>query len=359
MKILVIQQKMIGDVLTSSILFEVLRKEFPEARLEYLIYKHTAPVVENNPFIDELILSGKEDFKPGHFYGFLNEIKARKYDVIIDVYSKIGTALLCAYSGAGISVSYEKWYTRRFYSHVIERAEKAMTPAGLAIENRLRLLTPLMENAPADIKPKIYLTSPEIDAARQRLENSGISLNKMLLMVSVLGSSDEKTYPPQYLATTLDKVVAETGAQLLFNYIPKQLPDAQKVFELCNIETQKNIHLDLFGKSIREFMALTSQCDALIGNEGGAVNMAKALNVPTFSIFSPAVKKEDWSIFENNTTNISVHLNDYKPELFRERSTKNLKKDYKKLYELFKPEMVWDSLKDFLRTISTENNTKN
>jgi len=37
MKILVIQIKMIGDVLTSSILFEALRKEFPTAELHYMI----------------------------------------------------------------------------------------------------------------------------------------------------------------------------------------------------------------------------------------------------------------------------------------------------------------------------------
>ena len=42
---------MIGDVLTSSILFEVLEK-FPNSL--FLINSHTIPVVKNNPFIDKL-----------------------------------------------------------------------------------------------------------------------------------------------------------------------------------------------------------------------------------------------------------------------------------------------------------------
>jgi heptosyltransferase II len=351
MKILVIQQKMIGDVLTSSILFEALRKEFPKARLEYLIYKHTAAVVENNPFIDEMILSKKEDFKPGKFPAFLQRIRSRKYDVIIDVYSKIGTALLCAYSGAGITISYEKWYTRKLYSHVIKRADKALTPAGLAIENRLRLLTPLIENAPAQLKPKIHLTKEETTAAKQRLEQAGISGQSKLLMVSVLGSSEEKTYPLQYLASLLDKAVEETKAQLLFNYIPRQLPEAQEICEMCNQETRKHIHLEVFGKSLREFMALTSHCDALIGNEGGAVNMAKALDIPTFAIFSPGIKKEDWSLFETGLSNKSVHLKDYKKDLFENTTTSSLKKDYKELYAEFKPEFIWEELKEFLKNL--------
>ena len=60
MKVLVIQQKMIGDVLTSSILFDALRKRYPEAHLDYLINSHTLPVVQNNPNIDNFVLFTKE-----------------------------------------------------------------------------------------------------------------------------------------------------------------------------------------------------------------------------------------------------------------------------------------------------------
>ena len=53
MKILVIQQKMIGDVLASSTLCNTLKNEYPEAQIDYLIYPFTSPVVENNPNIDD------------------------------------------------------------------------------------------------------------------------------------------------------------------------------------------------------------------------------------------------------------------------------------------------------------------
>ena len=55
MKILVIQQKMIGDVLTSSVLFEMIKKKHPNYKLHYLINNHTSAVVENNPLIDKII----------------------------------------------------------------------------------------------------------------------------------------------------------------------------------------------------------------------------------------------------------------------------------------------------------------
>ena len=56
MKILVIQQKMIGDVLASTVICNNLRTIYPESQIDYLIYPFTKPVVENNPNIDNIIL---------------------------------------------------------------------------------------------------------------------------------------------------------------------------------------------------------------------------------------------------------------------------------------------------------------
>jgi heptosyltransferase-2 len=115
------------------------------------------------------------------------------------------------------------------------------------------------------------------------------------------------------------------------------------LFKLCKKETQEKIFFDFYAKSLREFMSITSKCSALIGNEGGATNIAKALNVPTFTIFSPYILKNDWNMFENGTTNISVHISDYYPNL----QLKNSKKDTD-IYELLKPELFNNLLLLFL-----------
>ncbi len=54
MKILVIQQKMIGDVLISSIICNNLRKAYPDAQIDYLVNSFTIPVIINNPNISTL-----------------------------------------------------------------------------------------------------------------------------------------------------------------------------------------------------------------------------------------------------------------------------------------------------------------
>lgn len=342
---------MIGDVLTSSILFEPLRKKFPKAQLHYLIYKHTLPVVQNHPFIDEFILYEDALKKGAKSIAFMKQIRQASYDVVIDVYSKIGTALISATSGATTRISYRKWYTSMCYTHTVQRESKPISNAGLAIENRLCLLQPLEINPDANLMPRIYLEDLEMQVAKDILQKANLISESKLIMISVLGSSMSKTYPYPYLAKLLDQIVTETNAQLLFNYIPAQMEEALKIYELCSPGTQNNIHLDIFGKSLREFMALTAQCDALIGNEGGAVNMAKALGIPTFAIFAPQINKQDWSVYENESTHISVHLEDFQPDLFQKKSKKELHRASADLYQKFNPELISEKLKSFLKIL--------
>ena len=82
MKILVIQQKMIGDVLTTSILFEAIKAEHPKSELHYVINSHTFAVVEHNPFIDKFLFVTPEiEDSRAKFLSFLKGVKKEKYDV--------------------------------------------------------------------------------------------------------------------------------------------------------------------------------------------------------------------------------------------------------------------------------------
>lgn len=75
--------------------------------------------------------------------------------------------------------------------------------------------------------------------------------------------------------------------------------------------------------------------------------MAKALNVPTFSIFSPVVDKEGWKMYEDGKNHVSVHLSEFKPDLFNNKSKKYIRKQVKEMYLQFTPSLFGQKLKDF------------
>jgi len=353
MKILVIQQKMIGDVLTSSILFEALRKKYPDAELHYLIYPHTKPVVENNPFIDKII-----EYAPGieknpiKFLKFLNFIRKESYTEIIDIYSKISSGIIASYSGASIRLGFQKNYTRPFYTQTFTYKENPDTRAGLAIENRMQILKGLGQDFPKELKPKIYISSEEKKIFRNKLIKQGVNLDQPVIMCGLLGSSGMKSYPGNYMARLLDEIIKQIpNAQILFNYLPCQTAEAQNIYNQCNHETQSRISLNLYESSLKGFILNAANCDLYFGNEGGAANIMKALEIPTFSIHSPIVKKSYWAIYEDEEKHVSIHLEDFQPHLFKSCPRKFSKQKNAALYQKLNPELIKLKLSTFLKNL--------
>ncbi|MDT0643880.1 glycosyltransferase family 9 protein [Zunongwangia sp. F363] len=353
MKLLVIQQKMIGDVLTSSILFEALRKKFPEAELHYLIQPHTLPVVQNNPFIDKFILyNPKLNKNPVKFLQFVNRIRQENYTDVIDVYSKISTGIISLFSGAISRLSYQKNYTSHFYTQTFQHIKNPATCAGLAIENRMQFLQALHKDFPMHARPKIYLNQFQKEKAANHLEEGGICHKNSLIMCGIVGSSGNKSYPPAYMAKILDTVVKQVkDGQILLNYSPSQEKEALAIYDLCSAGTRSKIFLKLYASELKDFIANCANCDIFIGNEGGAANIAKALTIPTFSIHSPSIKKNYWGIYCNDKDKVSVHLEDYKPELFQNKKEKEIRAKNRKFYKLFKPELIEPKLESFLKNL--------
>ncbi len=348
MKILVIQLKMIGDVLISSIICNNLRNEYPEAQIDYLVYLFTRQSVTNNPNISNLILFPDEARESKiELFKFIFKIRSERYDIVIDAYSKLESCLITMLSGADRRIGYAGKGLPFSYNEKVVYLEIPETFKGLAIERREKLIEAVVSK-PVDPYPKIYLSETELSNAKSEFINHEIDLqNDSLVMVSIIGSEESKTYPVKYMAQIVDEI-AQNDVKILFNYIPKQQKKAQEVYNNCLAQTQKKIIFDLIGNDLRSFMAIMSYCEIIVGNDGGAVNVAKALDKPSFTIFSPWIEKISWSIFEDGFKHKAVHLNDYQPEVISPKKRSELQKDFKLYYKKFTPELFLPEFKVFL-----------
>jgi ADP-heptose:LPS heptosyltransferase len=349
MKILIIQQKMIGDVLISSIICNNLRKAYPKATIDYLVYESTIQVLLGNPNIDNIILF-KEEHKKSKiaFFKLALQLRNEKYDLLIDAYSKMESWLMVPIINSKISISYKKISRNFLYTHNVPFAEFPKTNLGLAIERRLSLLEPLSLSIEINPLPKLYLSNDEIQKAWILFEKHAVKKDRKTVMISLIGSEKIKTYPLNYMSKIIDQIADNYDVNLLFNYFPKQVEDARQIYNNCKTTTQEKIYFDLLGSDLRSFIGIMNNCDLIIGNDGGAINIAKAIEKPSFIIFSPWIEKKIWATIEDGKNHVSVHLNDYKPELIENKSYKYLKKNALNLYESFLSELINKKLNDFL-----------
>jgi heptosyltransferase-2 len=261
---------------------------------------------------------------------------------VIDAYGKLESNLITLFSDAETKIGWEKRYTKLLYTDTLKISNESKIGLGSAIENRLNLMKRFKNCEIMTTQPKIHMTSNELEAARKKITTFSKTEDSSFIMISALGSHPKKTYPLAYMAKVLDYVAQHTEALLILNYMPSQKEQIMQLNGLCNKITQSQILLDFEVGTIREFLAITKFCKAVIGNEGGAINMAKALDVPTFSIFSPWIDKQGWNGFENhNLKHASVHVNDYKKDI-------NMSENEAFTYDEFKPDFYLNLLSDFL-----------
>lgn len=341
---------MIGDVLTSSLICENLKRNYPKAQIHYLINRFTLPVVKNHPYIDHFVIF-EDEYRQNkiEFYRFLMKLSRSNYTHVFDPYSKLESLLMTMFSKATHKYTFDKFQTKLFYTKTVKIKKTPTTEAGTAIENRLELLKLMSNKKVYNNKPQIYLTSKEKETAKFKLSKINID-HKKCIMISALGSNTSKTYPLPYMAEILNLVVKETHAFLILNYMPSQKKEIDRLLKLCKPITQSYIITDIDMKNLRDFMGVCQQCDAIIGNEGGAINIAKALEIPSFSIFSPWIIKEGWNSFEISYPNFSVHLSDYNKNWFTNNEIKVLKQKANEYYQKLNPKLFQNKLKVFLKT---------
>ncbi len=340
---------MIGDVLVSTVICKNLRKAYPNAQIDYMVYKSTMPVLQGHNEIDNIIIFEEKHRKNKlQLLRLIHSIRKTKYNIVIDSYSKLESFLTVFFSGAKQKISYKKPARNFLYTDNVPMLQKAKTNIGLTLERRLSLLRPLNLVIDFDVVPELFVTDIEKEFATQIFKDNKLDISRPTIMLSIIGSSENKTYPLEYMAKIIDFIAANYNANLLFNYIPNQIKQAQLVYDNCKKETQKNIYFNVLGKNLREFIAIMNACDFIIGNDSGSINMAKALDKPSFIIFSPWIHKKMWATFEDGILHDSVHLKDFKPKLFQNKTDKELKQDALKLYLFLKPEFIYNKLGLFL-----------
>ena len=346
-KILVIQNKRIGDVLISSVIANNIKKVFPTSHVTYFVYDYTVGVLENNPNIDCIIpIQEKWLKKLPNLLKTIRTIRKERYDIIFDPYAKFQSRMICLFSKAPMRIGLKRAHKKLkipFYTHPVSFLEHRSHACGKAIEDRIHLITTAFSLPEPDFEPAIFLTEDE--------QNSNMISNvkKPVIMLGVLGSTPQKSMPYSFVAELIDYITSTYQATLLFNYSPHQKTEALKIYELCQHKEQ--INLDIYADSIRDFAVLMNQCDLLVANEGGSVHITKALHKPTFTIYSPYVNKEHWSSFEDGTTHESIHLLEEKPDLFSSftlEERRRIEENPDELYQQLTPALILTKLKPYL-----------
>jgi ADP-heptose:LPS heptosyltransferase len=137
--LLLVRLRLIGDVVFTTPLIRALRERYPDARLTYVVEPSSAPVVDRNPHLSDVVIAPHRRGwrRLVDDVGLARTLRARRYDVAVDLHGGPRSAWLTWASGAPVRVGYDvsgrSWmYTRVIHlPRRVRRCARACSPSAL------------------------------------------------------------------------------------------------------------------------------------------------------------------------------------------------------------------------------------
>jgi heptosyltransferase-2 len=100
-KIVIVQTAFLGDVILTTPLIKAVRKKYPRSKIFFLLIPQTKELLQNIPYLDEIVVYDKKDKEKGIF-GFLKlikKIKGMAFDLAFVPHRSLRSALLVYLAG--------------------------------------------------------------------------------------------------------------------------------------------------------------------------------------------------------------------------------------------------------------------
>lgn len=281
-KILLVKVRGIGDAVLLTPSIRTVKEKFPDAKIVVLTSILGSSILENNPYLDEILIYDRNQLKnPINHLSFLNKIRRKKFDLAINFHASFRSALLVYFSGAKLKIVHNH-SGRNYFSNIEIFAEKKQKSA---IERDFDCLRALGVE-PVSKETKIYLSESEKDFGKKFLHNL-LAQNGTVPKFKFIGLNPGANRPckrwiEERFAELADRIIDKYNSEIIIFSGPKEEYIADKIIKLM-----KNKAYLIKNLNLREVASIIKECNLLIGNDNGLFHIAVALGVSTITIFGP------------------------------------------------------------------------
>lgn len=273
-RILVVRTDRLGDVLLTTPVSSALRAQFPKAKITWLVRAYAAPLLAENPDVDEVIVDKGESVPQ-----LTEALREKAFDIAICSYPR--WRVVWALWRAGIpkrigpaSKIYSILFTDRLWQH---RSEGVKHEA----DYNLELLAPLGVTFKR-FATRVALSDAERDRARTVLAGHRIYLQKPLVILHPGSGGSSARWPLKSYMELGDRL-QERGCEVVVTAGPGETHQTVMIDHMRRIPA----FIPAGSVSVRELAALFSWASLVVTNSTGPLHLAVALGTPTVSMFSP------------------------------------------------------------------------
>jgi heptosyltransferase-1 len=287
MKVLIVKLSALGDVVQSLPVAMAIRRQLPEARIDWLVERPSAGLLQGHPALDRVLVSPRHDMSEAQglplspLTGFGRALRSVRYDAVLDLQGLMKSAICVGLSRGERKIGWrggKEPLAALAYNHKLAPFD----PDRPALERYLDLLEPLGLERPAKIEFGLSPRPEELAAARSLLPwpDDG----RPLVILHPMAKWDSKLWP---LASWVElaKLLGGQGVRLVVS----GSRDDQNIGRLIarHGELGEGL-LDLTGRTgLKELAALLTLADAVVCTDTGVMHLAAALGTKVAALFGP------------------------------------------------------------------------
>ncbi len=271
----------IGDAVMTTPAIRAIRLNFSAAEISILAKPWVAPIYENNPHIDRILIC-RSDGRHSGFAGIFRlcrYLRKEKFDLAFLLPNSFEIAFVSFLAGIPIRAGYDTDCRKIFLTHAVQL--KPEYKRYHQIDYYLMILKQ-MGLRTFGIQQTLVVSEAEKTAARQRFRTCGVTDGSLVIGINpgaAFGTA-KRWFPDRYAAlarkliSSFDGYIAifgSPGEKKLGEYI------AGKIGQRC---------VNLGGKTtLKEAISSISVCDLFITNDSGLMHVAAALDIPQIAVF--------------------------------------------------------------------------
>lgn len=276
-KILIVQTAFIGDVILTLPLLQVLRRNFPNSKIDFMLIPRTAELLKNHPDVDEVIIFDKKGKDRG-LRGLIRILKlifAKNYDVAFIPHRSFRSAVIPFLAGIKTRIGFDKSAFSFLYTHVVSYRSIH------EVERNLSLLEPIGINVNSKEFPNLFPS----DDDRNYIDKILVDVNPNLIGIAPGSIWATKRWLKERFAELIRLLINDGFAIVLIG----GMEDIKLCEEIKRDSGLKNVY-NFCGKlSLLQSAELIRRCVVLISNDSAPMHIAVAMRTPVVAIFGPTV----------------------------------------------------------------------
>lgn len=297
MRVLLIRLSSLGDVLFTTPAISALAERYPGVRIDFATYKRFGGALAHHPLVDRLLLLPKKQISAAAKRGavaeasrtlsaFISELRAERYDLIVDLHNVTDSALVARGARGERRVGNSRQPLSRLFSDRFDFDDRNETGREHSAFSNLRYLVEAgwLGNELLQTEPRLAFHTPE--SAKQNVDrflHDHQLQGRELIGLNPGGSYEYKRWPASRFAEVGARLQAQTGMPLLLFGGPSEQEAVQRVASGIPGPVIDTSPLPFF-----EAFELISRLRLFVTNDSAPLHVACAAGTPTVGLYGPA-----------------------------------------------------------------------